>query len=120
METTGAGTGVGAGKGAQASRTVLKIRCNSSSAYLGTLVAAGEALAGGFAFEGQAGWSDNLSPDSGGREESGKATERAKKGVMKGRSQQRRPRPRIEVILKLIPYKTLFQIGWLTRWVWTN
>ena len=102
----GAGTGVGAGAGArtgagagartgagariQTSRTVLKIRCKSSSEYLGILVAAARALAMGcFVPKGSADWSDNLSSDSGGREESGGATE----GAVDERLRRGRPRP---------------------------
>ena len=110
----GLGTGAGAGIGALVSRTALRILYKSSSEYLRTLVAAGALATGGFV-EGPAGWSDNSSPDSGGGEESGGATE----GAAEERSRRGRPRPRTEVILELVS-KTLFQMGWLTRWVWRN
>ena len=94
------------------SRTSLRIFCKSFSEYLGILVAAtGASAMGGFAPEGSAGLSDNSLPDSGGGEESGGATERAKEGVTEGRSRRGRPQPRTEVILKLISSKTLFQTG---------
>ena len=98
--TTGAGAGAEAG--AQASRTVLKIRCKSSSEYLAILVAAAGALARGFAPEGQAGWSDNSSPDSGGEKESGGAIEGAAEEATEGRSRRGRPWPQTEIILALI------------------
>ena len=97
----GARTGVRTGTGAQASRTALRILCKLSLEYLGTLVAAtGASAMGGFAPEGPAGWSDNLSPDSGGRKESRGATERATERTTEGLSS-----------------KTLFQTAWLTCWV---
>ena len=69
------------GAGAQASRTALKILCKSFLEYLGTLVVAIDVTAmGGFVSEALAGWLDNLSPDSGSREQSERATERATKG----------------------------------------
>ena len=101
LETMGAETGVGAGTGAkaQASRTALRIRCKSSSQYLGILVAEGGDLAKGFPPKSPAGWSDNLSPNLGGGKESGGATKEATEGETKGRSWRRCPRPRTEVIL---------------------
>ena len=104
---TGAGTVAGAGVGALASKTALQIRYKSSLEYLGILVAATGALARDFVPKSPAGWLNNLSPDSRGGEES--------EGVAEGRSRRERPRPRIEVILELVPSKTLFQTGWLTR-----
>ena len=96
-ETTGAGTGAEAGARmgteAWASRTALRIRCKSSSEYLRILVVAGGELARGFPPEGQAGWSNNLSPDSGGGEESEGAMEKATEGATERRSWRRRPRP---------------------------
>ena len=97
----GVGTRAGARTGARASRTALRILCKSSSEYLRTLLAAGGELARGFLPEGPAGWSDNLSPDSGGGEESGGAIEGATEGATEGRSRRGRPRPRTEVILAL-------------------
>ena len=83
LETTGARAGAEAG--AQTSRTALKIFCKPSSEYLGILVVMTEVLAmEGFVFEGLAGWSDNLSPDLGDGEESGRATERATKRMTEG------------------------------------
>ena len=116
LETMRAGTGVGT----WASRTALKICCKLSSEYLRTLVATGEALARSFTPEGLAGWLDNLSPDLGGRKKLRRAIERATKGVAEGRSRQGRPRLWTKVILELIPFRILFQTGWLTRWVWRN
>ena len=90
--------------GAQASRTVLKIRCKSSSVYLGTGgAAAGITATGKFTPGGPAGWLNNSSPDSGGGKESGRATE--------GRSLRRQLRPRTEVILKLIFSKNTLPNG---------
>ena len=102
-KTIRAGTGVGAGTraGTQASRTALKICCKSSSEYLGILVAARGELARGFPPEGLASWSDNLSPNSGGGEESEEATKGAMEGATEGRYRRGCPRPRIEVILSL-------------------
>ena len=54
-ETTGAETGAEAGAGAQASKTALRIRCKSSSEYLGTLLAAGVELVRVFSPKGSAG-----------------------------------------------------------------
>ena len=76
--------------GARASRTALKIRCKSSSEYLGILVAAvGALVMGGFVPKGPAGWLDNLSPNSGGGEELGGAME----GAAEERLQWGRLRP---------------------------
>ena len=117
----GAGTGAGMGTGARASIPALRIFCKSSLEYLGKLVAAiGASTTGCFAPESPAGWSDNLSPDSRGREELEGVMEGAKEGAPEGRSRRGRLRPRIEAILKLISSKTLFQTGWLTHWVWRN
>ena len=113
---TGARTGAGAGTGALASRTALRILYKSSSEYLRTLGESGALAMEGFGFEGPACWSDNSSPDSGSGDKSGGATE----GVTEGYSRRGRPRPWTEVILELIPSKTLFQTGWLTHWVWRN
>ena len=110
----GAGAGAGAGTRVQASKTALRIHCKSFSEYLGILVAAAEALARDFVPEGLAGWSDNLSPDSKGEEESKRAIE----GAAERHSRRGRPRPQTEVILDLISSKTLFQMDWLIRWVW--
>ena len=98
---TGAGARTGAGTGTRASRTVLRIRCKSSSEYLGILLAAAGALAMGAFVKGPAGWLDNLSPNSEGGEESRGATE----GAAEQRSRQGRLRPRIEIILELISSK---------------
>ena len=102
-ETTRAGTGAGAriGAGAQASKTALKIRYKSSLEYLGILVAVGGELARGFPPEGPAGWSNNLSPDLEGGEESRGATEEATEEAMERRSWQGHPRPWTEIILGL-------------------
>ena len=82
--------GAGAGAGARVFRTALKILFKSSSEYLGTLVAATKASATGvFVPEGLMGCLDNLSPDLGGRKESGRVME----GATEGRSWWRRPRP---------------------------
>ena len=101
-----------AGTRARASRTALKIRCNSSSEYLRTLVAASGVLAmEGFVLEGPTGWSDNLSPDSGDGKESRGATEGATEGAIEGCSRRGRPWPRTEVILKLISSKNFLPNG---------
>ena len=71
----------------------------------------GVSAVGGFAPAGPAGWSDNLSPDSGGGEESGGATEGVMEGMTERCSQRGHLRPRTEVILELISSKTLFQTG---------
>ena len=65
---TGADVRVGAGvrTRVKASRTALRILSKSSSEYMGTLVAKIALAIEGFVPEGPAGWSDNLSPDSGG------------------------------------------------------
>ena len=105
-----------AGAGARTSRMAIKIRCKSFLEYLEILIAAVRVSAkGDFVFEGQAGWSDNLSPNSGGGEESRRAIE----GATEGRSCWRRPRPWTEVILELFCFKNLKHSskGWLTRWV---
>ena len=81
MIEAGAGVGAEVETGPRASRMVLKICCKSSLEYLGMLLAAVGALAtGSFVAEGLAGWSDNLSADSGDREE----TEKATKGAIEG------------------------------------
>ena len=98
----GAGARARMGMGARTSRTALKIRCKSSSEYLGTLVAAEGELARSFAPEGPAGWSDNLSPDLGSGEESKRAIEGATEGATEGRFRRRRLLPQTEVILALI------------------
>ena len=104
--------GAGAGTRARASRTALKIRCKSFSEYLGTLVAVGEMLATrGFIPKSLAGWSDNLASDLRGGEKLGRAIE----GVTEGRSWWGRLWPWIDVFLKLISSKTLFQTSWLTH-----
>ena len=113
----GAGAGTGAGMGAKAiiraragtraSRTVLRIRCKSSSEYLGILLAAAGALATGGFVKGSMGWSDNLSLDLGGGEESGGATKEAAKEC----SWRGRPWPRTEVILELIFSKNTLPNG---------
>ena len=103
----GAGARTRAEARTQASRTVLRIRCKSSSEYLGILLAAAGPLATESFVKGPAGWSDNSLPDSGGGKESRGATE----GAAKERSRWRRPQPRTEVILELISSKTLFQTG---------
>ena len=96
--------GAAAETGARASRTALKILCKSSSEYLGTLVAVTRVSAiGGFVPKGPTCWLNNLSPDSGGREKSGGATE--------GHSQQGHPRPWTEVILELISSKNTLPNG---------
>ena len=69
------------GAGAKASKTALKICCKSFSEYLKTLVVATGALARDFIPNSLAGWSDNLSPDLKGEEESGRATKGAKEGA---------------------------------------
>ena len=100
-----AGARTGAGAGTQVSRTILKIRCKSSLEYLRRIVTArGELAKEGFVPEGHVGWSDNLSPNSRGGEESRGVREEA----VEERSQRERPRPRTEVILELISSKTLF------------
>ena len=82
----GAGAGTKTRVEARASRIALKILCKSSLEYLGTLIAATKASAtGDFVFEGPAGWSDNLSPDLRGGEESEGVTEKATEGVTEGR-----------------------------------
>ena len=103
-ETTG--TGAGAGAGARASRTVLKIRCKSSSEYLGILVSAGD-----FGPRGPSGCSEIS--DSGGGEESGgvsegategvteRTTEGATEGTTERRSRWGRLRPQTEIISEL-------------------
>ena len=111
---TGTGAGAGAGAGARASRTVLRIRCKSSSEYLGILVSAG-----GFGPGGPLGYSEIS--DLGDREESGRALEGATEGATEGaieeategttkgategamerRSRRGRPRPRTTIILAL-------------------
>lgn len=61
--------------GARASKTVLRIRCKFSLIYLGIAGIMAETIAiGRFAFKGSTGWSNNSSPNLGGREESKKAT----------------------------------------------
>ena len=112
----GAGTKAGAGTRTLASRTALRILCKSFSEYLKTLVATKVLTTGGFGTEQPAGWSDNSSPKLGGEKESGRAIE----GATEGQSWRGCPRSQIEVILELISSKTLFQTGWLTRWVWRN
>ena len=96
-EMTGAGTGAGAEARArikaQSSRTALRIYCNLSSEYLGTLVTVAGALARSFTPKGQADWLDNLSLDLGGGEKSGGAMEEATEGATEGRSQRGQPRP---------------------------
>ena len=101
LVTMGAGAGAGAeagtraraktgvGAGTRASRTVLKIRCKSSSEYLGILLAATGALATGGFVESPVGWSGNSSPDSRGGKESEGATEGATEECL------RRGRPRL-------------------------
>ena len=61
---------------------------------------------GGFV-EGPAGWSNNLSPDSGGGKVSGGATE----GVAEEHLRRGRLRPRTEVILELVSSKNTFPNG---------
>ena len=101
-ETTG--VGVGAEAGTQAFRTALKILYKSFLEYLRILVSTTGALAtGSFVSKGPAGWLDNSSPDLGVGEESGGAT--------KGRLQQGRPQPSIEVFLELISSKNTFSNG---------
>ena len=80
----------GAGAGARAFRTALKILCKSSLEYLGTLVAAGD-----FGPGVPSGYSETS--DLGGGEKPGGATE----GATEERSRRERPRPWIEIILKL-------------------
>ena len=65
-------------------------------------------------------WSDNLSSDIEGGIESKRATEGVTEGSVGGRSRRGRLRPWTEVLLELISFKTLFQMGWLTCWVWKN
>ena len=73
---------------------------------MGTLVVAIEVLAiGGFDYESLAGWSNNLSPDLGGKEESRRVTKGVTEGATEGRSRQKRARPWIKVILELISSK---------------
>ena len=102
---TGARTGAGArtevGAGTRASKTVLRICYKLSSEYLGILLVAAGALATGSFIEGSAGWSDNSSPDLGGGEKSGGATE----GAAEERLRRRHPRLQTEVILELISSK---------------
>ena len=57
--------------------------------------------------KGPVSWSDNLLPDSGGREESGGATEEAAEECLR----KRRPRPQIDVILELISSKNTLPNG---------
>ena len=73
--------------GAQASRTVLKIRYKSFLVYLKTAeVVGGTIRMGSFASRGPIGWLDNLFPDSeGDREKSERAIEK--------RSQRGCPQP---------------------------
>ena len=95
-ETAGAEAGVEAGTGTRASRIVFRIFCKSFLKYLGIFVVATEVTATeSFIPKGSACYLDNLLPDLGSGEESGRVTERA----MKGRSRREHLRPRTEVIL---------------------
>ena len=73
-------TRAGAGTGALISIIALKILCKSSSEYLRTLVAIRALAIRGFGPKCLAGWLDNLSPNSGGGEELGRATKGASEG----------------------------------------
>ena len=65
----------------------LRFISKSSLEYLRTLVVVIKvSKTGVFVPEGSTSWSDNLSPDLGGREKSGGATEGATERVIKGRS----------------------------------
>ena len=92
-EMTGAGTRArtraGAGTGARASRTALKIRCKSSSEYLGILVLAGD-------FGPESLLSCSKISYSGGREESRKASKGATEGATEEQRREQRRKQRRE------------------------
>ena len=108
----GVKTGAEVGVGARVSKTTLRILCKSFSENLGTLVAAtGASARKSFVLEGPAGWLDNLSPNSEGREESERVTEGVVERMTEERSRCKCLRPWTKIIFELISSKTLFQTG---------
>ena len=98
LEMTGAGVGVDIG--VQASKTALRIFCKLSLEYLEILVAEiGTLATGDFIFEGPVNWSDNLSTNLGGKEESERTIEKATEEEIERSSRQERLWPQIEIIL---------------------